>query len=266
MDSLTPVSAMDAVFRVDGKQVHVSGHAAGPWDPGMQHGGAPSALVAWAAEAIPTAQPMQIARITVDLMRPVPVAPLTIATEVVRDGRKIQLCAVSLFADGVEVVRASVLKVRKLAVVLPPDIEAEKPLDVAGPDQSRKEFGGDSNSFLGGVTLRAAHGGFLALGPSAIWFRAERPIVEGAPVSQAMRAALAADCSNGVSSVLDFQKWIFINADLTIHMAREPVGDWILLNGEMTLGPDGGGIAVSRLADTRGYFGRAVQSLVVEPR
>jgi hypothetical protein len=232
----------------------------------MQHGGAPSALVVWAAEAIPTAQPMQIARITVDLMRPVPIAPLTIETEVVRDGRKIQLCTVRLLADGVEVVRASVLKVRKLAVVVPADVEAEKPIDVAGPDRSREEDSGDSNKFLGGVTLRAAQGGFRAPGPSAIWFRPDRPIVEGAPISPAMRAALAADCSNGVSSVLDFRKWIFINADLTVTFAREPVGDWILLNGEMTLGPDGGGIAVSRLGDERGYFGRAVQSLVVEPR
>jgi hypothetical protein len=81
-----------------------------------------------------------------------------------------------------------------------------------------------------------------------------------------MRAALSADFSNGVSSVLDFSQWVFINADLTVTLAREPVGDWILLNSETTLGPDGAGIAVSRLGDVHGYFGRAVQCLVVEPR
>ncbi len=101
---------------------------------------------------------------------------------------------------------------------------------------------------------------------TAIWFRPERPIVEGAPISQAMRTVLAADCSNGVSSVLDFTKWSFINADLTVTFARQPVGDWILLNSEMTLGADGAGLAVSRLGDSHGYFGRAVQCLVVEPR
>lgn len=230
----------------------------------MQHGGAPSALIVWAAERIPSPQPMHIARLTVDLMRPVPVAPLTIETEVVREGRKIQLCAVRLFAEGAEVVRATVLKVRTQAVSFP-DIATEMPIDVPGPEAGKAEPQ-NSSSFLGGVSLRAVKGGFLLPGPAAIWFRPERPIVEGAMISQAMRTVLAADCSNGVSSVLDFTKWSFINADLTVMLARQPVGDWILLNSEMTLGPDGAGLAVSRLGDARGYFGRAIQCLVVEPR
>lgn len=256
---------MEAVFKVEANQVLTRIHAAGPWDPGMQHGGAPSSLVVWAAERIPSPQPMYVARLTVDLMRPVPVAPLTIETEVVREGRKIQLCAVRLFANGVEVVRATVLKVRAQNVVLPDGI-AEEPIDLPGPDAGVEEPPQGSNNFIGGVTLRAVKGGFLKLGPGAIWFRADRPMVEGSPNSQAMRAALSADFSNGVSSVLDFRKWMFINADLTVTLARQPVGEWILLNSEMTLGADGAGIAVSRLGDVQGYFGRAIQCLVVEPR
>lgn len=255
---------MDSVFRVEGNRVFTSEHAAGPWDSRMQHGGAPSSLIVWAAERIPTPQPMHVARLTVDLMRPVPVAPLTIETEVVREGRKIQLCAIRLLADGVEVVRATVLKVRTQAVVLPGDVTPEMPIDVPGPETGREEP--QTSSFLAGVSLRAVKGGFLMHGPAAIWFRANRPIVEGAPISQVMRTVLAADCSNGVASVLDFNRWSFINADLTVTFARQPVGDWILLNSEMTLGPDGAGIAVSRLGDAQGYFGLAIQCLVVEPR
>lgn len=256
---------MEAVFHVEGHRVLTRPHAAGPWDVAMQHGGAPSSLVVWAAERLPTPQPMRIARVTVDLMRPVPVAPLTIESEVVREGRKIQLCAVRLFADGVEVVRAGILKIRTQAVTLP-EIDLEQPLDVPGPEAGREEGPLGPNNFMRGVTLRAVRGGFGELGPGAIWFCANRPIVEGAPISQAMRTVLSADFSNGVSAVLDFSKWIFINADLTVTLAREPVGDWILLNSEMTVGPDGAGLAVSRLGDVHGYFGRAVQCLVVEPR
>jgi hypothetical protein len=257
---------MEAVFRVEGNSVFTSEHAAGPWDPRMQHGGAPSSLIVWAAERIPAPQPMQVVRLTVDLMRPVPVAPLTIETEVVREGRKIQLCAIRLLAEGVEVVRATVLKVRVQAVAFPDMTATEMPLDVPGPEAGRDDEAGNSSKFIRGLTLRAVRGGFLQPGPGAIWFRSERPIVEGAMTSQAMRTVLAADCSNGVSSVLDFTKWSFINADLTVTLARQPVGDWILLNSEMTLGPDGAGLAVSHLGDTRGYFGRAIQCLVVEPR
>ena len=173
---------MEAIFRVDGANVVTSPHAAGPWDPNMQHGGAPASLVVWAAERIPTAAPMQIARATIDLMRPVPVAPLTIETEVLREGRKIQLCAVRLYAGGTLTVGATVLKIKR------------------------------------------------------------------------------------ASSALDFRQWTFLNADLTVSMAREPVGEWILLDAVSWIGSDGAGLAMARLADVKGYFGRCAQSLVIERR
>ncbi len=195
----------EPIFRVDGQRVVTSPDAAGPWDPRMQHGSAPAALVVWAAEAIPAPVPMSITRVTIDLMRPVPVAPLAIEAEVLREGRKIQLCAVRLLADGVVVV-------------------------------------------------------------AAIWFRVDRRLIAGSAVSQAMRAVVAADFSNGTSSTLDFRHWTFVNADLTVSLARQPVGEWILLDGETWIGPDGAGLATARLADTSGYFGRAVQSLVIEKR
>ena len=81
-----------------------------------------------------------------------------------------------------------------------------------------------------------------------------------------MRAAMTADFCNGVSSVLDFRHWTFINADLSINLARMPIGDWILLDARTWLGENGAGIAFAKLGDERGYFGRAVQSLVIERR
>jgi hypothetical protein len=81
-----------------------------------------------------------------------------------------------------------------------------------------------------------------------------------------MRAVVAADLCNGTSAALDFRHWTFINADLTVSFARQPVGEWILLDAESWIGPDGAGLAAARLADERGYFGRAVQSLVIEKR
>ena len=257
---------MDAIFRVDGNDVVTSPYAAGPWDPSMQHGSPPAALVVWAAERIPTPVPMRIARVTVDLMRPVPVAPLTIESEVVREGRKIQLCAVRLLARGVVVVGATVLKIKMQASYLPPEAVIE-PVELPGPEQSRIERVDSSSSpFVTGMSLRAARGHFGVPGPGAIWYRVDRPIVEGAAVSQAMRAMAAADFCNGTASVLDFRAWTFLNADLTVNFSREPAGEWILLDAESWIGPDGAGLAMARLADARGYFGRAVQSLVIEKR
>ncbi|MBS0537753.1 MAG: thioesterase family protein [Proteobacteria bacterium] len=258
---------MEAIFRVDGATVQTSPFAAGPWDPGMQHGAAPASLICWAVERLPAAVPMRVARLTVDLMRPVPVAPLTVETEILREGRKIQLAAIRLLADGKEVVRASALRIRKDEVALPTD-RPFPPLDLPPPEQGGDAMGGamSNTPFLSGLEMRNVKGAFNAPGPAAIWYRAARPIVEGAPLSPLMRAAIAADFCNGTSAFLSFKHWTFINADLTLSLAREPVGEWILLDAETWAGPDSIGIAAARLADRDGYFGRAVQSVLFEKR
>ena len=256
----------EAVFRVAGDIAETRPHAAGPWDAGMQHGSPPSALITWAAEQMPTPRPMRVARVTIDLMRPVPIAPLTILRKTLREGRKIQLCEVSLQANGVEVVRGTVLKIRRDAVALP-DEATMPPLDVPGPGEGIREATERMiNPFIRGMSISSVRGRLMGHGPAAIWYRSEQPMIEGEPTSPAMRAVIASDFSNATSPLLDFKHWTFLNADLSVSFAREPVGDWILLNGETLIGRDGGGLATSRLADAKGYFGRAVQSLVVERR
>lgn len=258
---------MEPIYRVDGATAETSAFAGGPWDAKLQHGAAPASLVCWAVERLPAQAPMRVARLTVDLMRPVPVAPLTIETEVLREGRKIQLVGVRLLAAGTEVVRATALRVRRLQQALP--AEATWPaLDIKGPEQSHDptENGLSHTPFLSGLSMKVAKGSFRIPGPAAVWYCATRPIVAGAPISPLMRAAIAADFCNGTSAVLDFADWTFINGDLTLSLAREPVGDWILLDAETWAGPDSIGIAAARLADRDGYFGRAVQSVLFDKR
>ncbi|MBI1213076.1 MAG: thioesterase family protein [Alphaproteobacteria bacterium] len=258
---------MDSVFRVDGDAVDVSAHASGPWNTSMQHGGAPSSLAMWAAEALPALAPMRIARLTVDLLRPVPVAPLKLRSEVLREGKKIQLIAVHLEHEGTEVVRANILRVRRGGSEFA-EVERTDALDVAPPDNVADGRAPERSamSFGAGFTLRSVRGEFGKPGPAAIWFRHNRRFIDGHDDSPAMLAAAVSDFSNGISSELDFAKWTFINADVSVFLAREPVGEWILLNAQTWLGNDGGGMAAARLADKRGYFGRAVQNLVVEKR
>jgi len=258
---------MDYVFRVDGNRATATPFAAGPWDPAMQHGGAPSALVARAAERFPAERPMRVARLTVDLLRPVPVGALDIETEVIREGRKIQLLQVRLLAAGKECVRASVLKLRDEPQDLPPH-EGFRPLAFEPPpeDEPRLPGFGASHGFGSGMSARIVRGEWGKPGPAAVWFRAERPMVEGEATTALMRAALTADFCNGVSSVLDFQQWTYINADLSVSFARDPVGSWILLDAETWVGDRGGALACARLADRDGFFGRAVQTVLIEKR
>lgn len=258
---------MSYVYRVEGPIAHAQPCAAGPWDPGMQHGGAPASLIAWAVERMPAREPMQVTRMTFDLLRPIPVAPLEIKIDVQRAGRKIQVLNVTLSHQDVVCVRASVLKVRRLDVELPEHVVDEQ-VTLPGPEQGRETQALFSRweSFASGITLRSVRGTFGEVGPGALWFRAHCPIVAGEPITPLMRAAMTGDFCNGVSSVLNFDDWIFINADLTISLARLPVGEWILLDAQTWLGDHGAGVAFAKLGDERGYFGRAIQSLVIEPR
>lgn len=259
--------ALEAVYRLAGTQVVTTPHAAGPWSATMQHGAALAGLVAWAVDNIETAQPMCLARLTIDLLRPVPVAPLSIVSETVREGRKIQLCALRILAAGVEVVRASALRIRIEHMPLPDGL-VDEPLDVPGPEAGVEPTGGGAlaSPFLRGISMRHVKGNFRTPGAAAVWYRADRPIVADGPMSPLMRAAITSDFANGTSAVLDPATWTFINGDLTVNLARMPIGEWILLDATSWIGRAGAGMAFARLGDTRGYFGRAVQSLVIERR
>ena len=258
---------MNHVYQVDGTLAHAQPCAAGPWDPGLQHGGAPASLIAWAIERVPTRDPMQVVRMTFDLLRPIPVAPLEIKIDVQREGRKIQVCNATLLHEGVVCVRASVLRVRQADIALPDDVVEEK-ITLPGPERGEPAgaLGDNKVSFATGLTVLTVRGKFGERGPGAMWFRADRQIVAGEANTPLMRAAMTSDFCNGVSSPLDFREWTFVNADLTVSLARMPVGEWILLDAQTWLGDRGAGVAFAKLGDERGYFGRAIQSLVIERR
>ncbi len=104
------------------------------------------------------------------------------------------------------------------------------------------------------------------LGPSRVWMRPREPIVSGEPASSLVSLVATADFANGVSRELDFDKYLFINADLTIHLWRAPRGEWIGMDAKTVLINGGAGTSESVLHDTSGPVGRAFQTLVVQPR
>lgn len=256
-----------AVFELDGDTFVPHEVAAGPWDPNAQHGGAPGALIARAIEREP-GPPMQVTRLTIELLRPVPLTPLRIATRVARPGKKVQLIEASMTTlDGIEVVRAVGLRIRTTPVELgSPSVPDDRMLP--GPDDLRPERfrfeDQDRLLFPLAMDARPAHGKFGESGPCAMWFRLKIPIVAGEATSPLMRVAAAADFGNGVSSVLDWERYLFINPDLTISLHREPVGEWVGLDAVTYTEPRGVGLAESALYDERGRIGRAVQSLLID--
>src|ERR1041385_6606183 len=75
-------------------------HTAGPWSAGAQHGGPPSALLARAFERLGPHPGQRLARLTVEILRPIPVRPVTVTARVVRPGHRVTLLEGALQIDG----------------------------------------------------------------------------------------------------------------------------------------------------------------------
>jgi hypothetical protein len=239
--------------------------AVGPWDPGALHGGPVAALLARALETLPAAGPMRTTRVSVEILRPVPLGPLTVDAHVVRDGRRVQYAEASLLHEGAELCRASAWRVRRAEQPIAPDPTTEpppqQPEDVAA---SRWRGQGDTG-FVSVTEHRYAEGGW-EVGPSDVWFRLTTPLVEGEDVTPVQRALALADFGNGVSAAVPWETHTFVNTDLTVYLDRDPEGEWLLLRARTRLDPAGSGVAESELFDARGRVGRALQSLYVDER
>lgn len=255
------------IFGRDGTSYVPTGHARGPWDANQQHGGAPCAVLAGAIEAL--APDMHLARLAVEFLGAVPLAPFEIGAEIVKKGRRFQLAEATLAAGGRELLRAraSLLRVDKLADL--PRGTPTEPL-LVGPEDSEPipfPVEGEPEGFhRTAMDIRFASGSFGEPGPAVAWFRLREQLVDGGPASPVQRAVAVADFGNGVSHELDWSEWIFINTDVDVHLHRPPRGEWIALDARTVLEPSGVGLAQSTLHDQEGPIGVAQQTLFVAPR
>ena len=247
--------------------------AVGPWDPGALHGGPPAALVAGALEqaVVDAALGAEFlpARVTIELLRPVPVAPLTVTTAVRRPGRRTCIADATLSTDDGTAVLAATLqgiRRRRFDHGAPPTDEVPAGPET-GVDMAPETLAGPPAFHRSGVEHRMVRDtSFEAPGPATDWIRLRHPLVAGRETSPLERVMAASDFGNGISKLFDFEQVIFVNPDLTVHLHRLPAGEWVCLDAVTRVGPDGVGFAESLLFDEDGVIGRATQSLLVEPR
>ena len=265
-------TAPDALFvPVDDNLFQPTLLTRGPWDPEAQHGGPGAALVARAIEAVAADHPMQVARLTLELLRPVPLTPLRVETSIARPGRKVQLVDASVFAGDVEVLRGRALRIRLADLA---EVDGHAPADPPPPplpaEPSPYAFSGLPATWDGfhnaAMDVRFVEGSWAEFGAGAAWFRLTVPVVQGEELSPLIRVLAAADFGNGISRVLDSARHLFINPDLTVHLARLPAGEWVAMRSTTTTSGHGVGMAESALFDQRGRIGRAVQSLLLDHR
>jgi hypothetical protein len=250
--------------------VRASALTRGPWDPSHQHAGPPIAMVRRAIEAEAHRHGLtHIGRLTANLLRPLPIAELTIEVSTDYAGRNAAHFSARMSSGGKELARFTALAQREIELALPEGLDGH-PLPSAPkrPEDSaiqRMPFGRKHTGYADLVENRIASGEFFRK-RCAAWFRLQRPLVEGELPSGYQRVAVAADSGNGISAVLDFATHSFVNSDLTINLLRRPVGEWVCVDARTLLAPNGCGLAESQLFDEAGLIGRATQSLVVRAR
>lgn len=238
--------------------------AAGPWSPDAQHGGPPAGLLTRALERLPEAADRVVGRLTMELLGPVPVAPLVCSARVLRRGRSVLMAEAVLHdpAAGRDVATAR-------AWLFPRGTGPAKvgPAPAHGPADGVVKASPATwhPGYVEAVEWRWTAGSVDTLGPGTAWMRAPE-LVEGESTSPLARMMTCVDSASGVSAALDVTQWGFQNTELTVHVLREPVGEWVCIDAETTLGPGSVGVATSTVHDRLGPVARSAQALLVVRR
>jgi Acyl-CoA thioesterase C-terminal domain/Acyl-CoA thioesterase N-terminal domain len=240
-------------------------HTTGPWDAGAQHGGPPSALLGRVMQECEPRADMMIARFTCEILRPIPVAEISVAARLARPGRSVELLEATASAGGREVARATAWRVLRTASDAVPS-RLPAPEGPPGQYQPMRQPRGWVDGYLSAIEWRSIGGGFTQPGPASIWTRMRYPLVPDEEPSPLERVLAVADSGNGVSWELDMTRWLFINPELTVHLHREAEGEWICLDAQTAISPGGAGLATSVLSDQSGPLGVGAQSLLIAPR
>jgi hypothetical protein len=293
----------NAFYQPVGPDTYVATPATiGPWSADAQHGGPPSALAARALESHEPDPRQRLARVCVDILRPVPIGKISVRTRTVRPGRRVALVETVLEADGQDVLHARGWRIERPAGqvpevrdqdsvrdqgrsgVIPPAGDGLAPpifehapdgylsmiewrFMSGAPGEARSSPTGTtdhSQGFAEPAVTRDENG--LTAQVRYVWTRPRLPLILGEEPTPMARALLVADSGSGVGAALPSSGFIFINVDLTVVLPRDPAGEWLLLEASTAIGADGTGLATTRLSDVDGSFGRAWQTLLVAPR
>jgi hypothetical protein len=252
----------------DGAGFHATASTTGPWFADAQHVGPPSALLARAMERLSDGPAGQLVRITVEVLGPVPAGEVRVSAAVERPGRSIELVAAEMSAGGRTVLRARGWRLAAGDTTAVAAGEADPlPTPAEGTLQTAWSEGW-LPGFIDAVEWRWVAGGPLRTGPGpgTAWLRQRVPLVAGEKPTPVQRLMVAADCANGVGAPLDLRTWLFVNTELTVHLHRPPVGEWIAVSATTVVGPTGAGTVSALLHDEHGHTGRSAQALIVRPR
>ena len=256
-----------ALFRVTGNLATPSEFTRGPWMPTAQHGSPPSALLQRIVEQeIDSDQ--WIARISIELLAPVPLTELSFDIDRSRVSRRVDVATARLCSDGRTVARATARLLRKSEPVTSEASAVEGPFPLPGPEAEREApawFVGEDHITFHQRALqhRWVSGDFEKPGSAVCWQRHRMPVVQGEEPTAQQRVMAVADIASGVSSVFSAASgYGMINSDLDVAFIRPAIGEWLRTDATTRLGLHGTGVCVNTLSDEHGVIAHGTQTLL----
>ena len=247
--------------QVDLHRFESSPLTAGPWSAEAQHAGPPSALLVRALEQFEADPGVRLSRLSVDVLGPVPIAPLDIEVHRIRPGRSVELLEATASVDGRPALVARGWRMRRTPEDFPtvgthggPSVPRDRQRD---PMMSFAYGDG----YLSVVDFSFVSGGGEELGPAEAWGRARVDLVEGEAMTGWQHTVVVADSASGVSLASDSATYPAINCDLVVSLHRDPEPGWVPLATETTGSPGQGVLTDTLLSDDLGSLGRSVQNL-----
>lgn len=252
-----------AFFTADGDQLVPHPDARSPWGDRMLHGRLLAALAARSVVREQLEDGWMPARLTVDMFRAASMSPVQVVTTTVRRGGRVKSAEVRITSEGREVVRATA-EMLKTAVEPPGRVWSPPSWTVPGPGRLAPPPPGANERFPMEIRM-VGDSGFGHFGPRQLWVREVRPLVDGEETPSFARVVGAADLANPFGNSGD-DGLQFINADLNVHLARLPTGEWIGLDVSMRASHSGVAVAGCDLYDEVGLIGSCSVSSVANAR
>jgi hypothetical protein len=242
-------------YHREGNQYLPTAYARSFWDPELQSGHVQAPLLASLVEAVPSLVAMTPVRCVLNITRPVRMEPVDTVTQVLREGKKIQIVRAALVQQGVELADLTVVRIRQAeSPVVSIDVDFPTPNDC---------FVFQEESQPGGFELRTAES-MQSFSRRAFWMKMNARVLPDEPVTPLQHLMTLGDFGAGMPGTLDFKQWKHPNIDISCHLYRLPVGEWLLQDVEYESAGNGFGVGSARMADSQGVFGRSHQTVIID--
>jgi Thioesterase-like superfamily len=237
------------------------------WDPEIQHGSPPLALMTKLIEELAADSGLRVGRLTLDILGAIPVTRVRARAWVERPGTRISMMAAEMLAPRPDGGERAVARVT--AWLLAPSDTADAVIDrypplVEGDSLGAKHGWEGAPGYLETVSWRRQRD---AEGESSVvWLTPLVPLVDSEPTTELQRLAMVVDSANGAGAALDPEKFVFMNTDTVVHVHRLPTGNDFGLRARGSIGPDGIGVTTADIFDRQGFIGTVAQTLFVQRR